>query len=434
MASDLNTFCSKLRQVAVLALLAIGLVSAAASAQPPAPPSAETRVYSLNHLDANAARTQLTAALGDSDRLAQVLADEGANRLIVAAPASMHEVIGPLVAQLDKPAEAANVKESIQLQTLTVDALHERLEKVLGRPLPTQLDTTSEWLGFTVDQQNGNSVILWAQRNTGEVQILGTPDQVRSWRQVLAAVDTPANPTTETQLVVTKKESSAKVRQAVGVLSNQPVAAQTVQNTVEGQPGAAAAQDEEGPPGNLLGPVQIETVEGTDILVLRGNPRDVERVMEVIAEIERMAAVSEPRVDVVPLEYVESEALARLLQQVFDETLSARYGYGRVVIVPLVKPNAVLLVGLPTTVDKATEILKMLDRPGELLTQYEMFRLKHAQADAARDVLVDLFSPTEGEGLPTLGPKALVIADSRTNSLIVRASPRDMAEIRQVGS
>ncbi len=427
------TIRRRLVLVAALVLLAVGLVPLSAGAQAPATSAAETRVYALSHLDANTARTQLMAVLGDSARFTQVLADERANRLIIAAPASVHAVIGPLVAQLDKPAEAAaSVKELVQLRTLTVDALHERLEKVLGRPLPTQRDDTGEWLGFTVFQQNGESVNLWANQRSGEVQILGAPDQVRSWRQVLAAVDTSADATTETRLVVTKQQSSAKVRQAVGVLSNQPVAAQTVQNSVSGQTDVAAAQDDEGPPGNLLGPVQIETVEGTDILVLRGNPRDVQRVMEVIEEIERMAAVSEPRVEVVPLEHVESEALARLLQQVFDETLSARYGYGRVVVVPLVKPNAVLLVGLPTTVEKATEILKLLDEPGKLLTQYELFRLQYAQAAPARDVLVDLFSPPQGEGVPTLGPKALVIADSRTNALIVRASPRDMDEIRKL--
>src|SRR5205807_1803709 len=36
---------------------------------------------------------------------------------------------------------------------------------------------------------------------------------------------------------------------------------------------------------------------------------------------------------------------------------------------------------------------------------------------------------TPGAILPTLEPRALVVADPRTNSLIVSASPRDMAEV-----
>ena len=418
--------------VALFALLGLLFVGRPTAAQPPAPRKLQTRVYSLNHLDASSARTKLTTALGKSARLTEVLIDENTSRLIIGAPPQVHELIGPLLAQLDQPLPVAQQADSpskqvVQLRTLTGEALHDRLQKVLQRVLPAERDTTDEWLGFTVDNQNGNETIVWANIKTGLVQVLGTPDQARSWRRVVEALDTPANAATNTQVVVTKNQSSAKVRQAVGVLTEQATPARTVQNE---NSNAEVAEADPDAGQSLLGQVQIETVEGTDILVLRGDPKDVERVLKVIEEIEHMAATSDPRVEVVPLQHVESEALAALLQQVFDDALSERYGYGRIVVVPLVKPNAVLLVGLRTTVEKAIEILKQLDQPGKLLTQYELFRLKHAQASEARDVLDDLFESDQSEGLPTLGPKALVIADSRTNALIVRASPRDMEEIR----
>jgi len=415
------------------ALMVSLLATTPTAAQSPVLPDSQTRVYNLNHLDATAARAKLTAALGESARSMEVLTDDNANRLIIGAPPQIHTQIAPLLAQIDKVPEAvleasAPSKEVVQLSTMNGEALHSRLQKVLNRNLPAERDTTGEWLGFTVDQHNGSSAILWTNLKTGLVQILGTPEQARSWRQVVEALDTPADAATKAEVVVTKKESSAKVRQAVGALRNQGVSARTVQNQVAG------VETEKADPNSgrsLLGQVQIETVEGTDVLVLRGDPQDVERVLQVIEEIERMAAISEPRVEVVPLQHVESEALSVLLQQVFDDAMS-RYGYGRIVVVPLVKPNAVLLVALPKTVKKAIEILKQLDQPGKLLTQYELFRLKHAQASEARDVLDNLFTGNQGDGPPTLGPKALVIADSRTNALIVRASPRDMEEIRNL--
>ena len=412
--------------------LAVMLAANHAAAQQSVQSDVQTRVYNLTHLDTNTAHAQLTKALGDSARFVQVLADQNTNRLIIGAPPQVHAMIGPLIAQLDKGPQTAPqpdppAKQIVQLRTLTGKALQERLEKVLNRQLPTERDRTGEWLGFTVDEQGGDLVVLWANVRTGLVQVLGTPEQARSWKQVVEVLDTPADAASNTQVVVTKKESSAKVRQAVGVLSNQGAPARTVQNNAAG---TDASEAEAKSSASLLGQVQIETIDGTDILVLRGDPQDVDRVLKVIEEIERIAAISEPRVDVVPLEHVDSEALAALLQQVFDDALTSRYGYGRIVVVPLVKPNAVLLVGSPTTVEKAIEILKQLDQPGKLLTQYELFRLKHAQASDAREVLVDLFTATQTEGLPSLGPKALVIADSRTNALIVRASPRDMEEIR----
>jgi type II secretion system protein D len=184
--------------------------------------------------------------------------------------------------------------------------------------------------------------------------------------------------------------------------------------------------------------VQIEVVEGTDLFVIRGNPRDVARVMEVIREIEEMARVSEPQIVVHMLTNVDSQAMAGLLQQLFAPADEDQYTigsyYGRLLALPLGRPNAVLLVGAPTTVAKAEEILGQLDVPSQTATQFEVFRLKHAQAEAAQTVVEELFTALEDEdGVPpAFGPKALVIAELRTNALVVRASPRDMEEVRQL--
>ena len=71
--------------------------------------------------------------------------------------------------------------------------------------------------------------------------------------------------------------------------------------------------------GELLGPVQIEFVEGLDVIVLRGADRDVERVMKIIEQIEQLSAVTTPTVEIYPLKNVDSEALGCA----DDATLSA---------------------------------------------------------------------------------------------------------------
>ena len=415
--------CAKIGAISSLAIVS----ALPARAQPaPAPPSqTETRVYALSNLDANLARTKLTELLVDSAAQLQVLADQAGNRLIVAAPAALHTRIGAIVSQLDiaQPA-TATAKQILQLQNFTGTTLHRRLEKILGQVLPTDLDPTGHWIGFNVGLEEEESVYLWANRQQGEVHIHGTPQRVASWKRVIEVLDTPAKPGVSTEVVAPRTNSSPKAKHAIGLIAKRQIAATPVQNT---NPDGTVQEGE-----SLLGPVQVETVDGTDILVIRGNPRDVERVLKIIEEIEAISAVSEPRIEVVELQYVESEALATLLKQVFDETLTPRYGYGSLVAVPLVKPNAVLFVGSKTTVDKAIEIQKQLDQPGKNLTQYELFRLRFAKATDAQEVLADLFNTDTEEGTATLGPKALVIADNRTNSLIVRASPRDMGEIQSL--
>src|SRR5262249_25474614 len=146
-----------------------------------------------------------------------------------------------------------------------------------------------------------------------------------------------------------------------------------------------------------------------------GNPRDVEKVMEVIRQIEEMSRVSEPQVVVYPLTNVNSQAMAALLRQLFappaaaDQTgFSLTSYYGRLLSLPLGRPNAVLLVGGPTAVGKATELLKQLDIPGQTTQQFEVFRLKNTRASQAQEIVEKLFTaPQNDQTAPaTFAPKA----------------------------
>ncbi len=107
----------------------------------------------------------------------------------------------------------------------------------------------------------------------------------------------------------------------------------------------------------------------------------------------------------------------------------------------------------------AIELIQRLDQPVVPTSRFEVFPLKHANAAEAK-TLIDGFLgqatgmpqgqtqtqvSTSGAGgttdvstssnigtganIPSLEPRALVVADPRTNSLIVSASPRDIAEI-----
>ena len=186
--------------------------------------------------------------------------------------------------------------------------------------------------------------------------------------------------------------------------------------------------------------MQIEFVEGLDVIVLRGADRDVERVMQIIEQIEELSAVTTPTVEVYPLKNVESRALGALLTRLYSQVLGPRIG--DVSITPLVKPNALLLVGRPENVRMAIELIQRLDQPVAPATRFEVFPLKNASAAEAK-TMIDQFLGQEAEEqqqqgqqqaqqLPSLAPTAMVVADVRTNSLIVSASPRDLTEIAEL--
>jgi type II secretion system protein D len=336
--------------------------------------------------------------------------------------------------QVGRSAPPEIVESRVQLMHLTAASLHDRLEKAFGRKMPLLGGASDGWQRFSIDTGTEAPLLVTAHERTGEVRLLGRADQVGSWRRILAALDRPAQPDGTTRAITTSQAAEAPIRDAVGKLVAGTGAQGAAGAVVPGENLLGTAAQAEAIADSLLGPVQVEFVEGTDILIIRGNPRDVERVEQVIRQIEEMTQTAPPLVRIQPLKYVDSVSMSRMLDQVFSTTTPeslARY-YGVPLVLPLVRPNAVLVIGQAKAVETASQILQKLDVAVDDAAQFEVFPLSKAVAEDAEDVLEDLFIPEDDDDAPIFRPRALIIADSRSNSLIVRAGPRDMAEIRRL--
>ena len=117
--------------------------------------------------------------------------------------------------------------------------------------------------------------------------------------------------------------------------------------------------------------------------------------MEIINQIEQLSAVTVPAIEVYPLKYVDSEALARCLRGFISQVLGPRIG--EVSITPLGKPNALLLVGRAENVRMAIELVQKLDQPVPATTRFEVFPLKNASASEAK-TMIDSFLEREAAG------------------------------------
>lgn len=183
-------------------------------------------------------------------------------------------------------------------------------------------------------------------------------------------------------------------------------------------PGAEAA-------AGLIGPVQIEWLEGLDILIIRGHERDVQRVAELIQQIEQLSAEIVPVIQIHQLRHVNCEPLITVLTQIYQQVYQPRLG--SVLILALVKPNAILVAGRQESVQAVIDLAQQLDRPVRPETQFKVFRLRHAPADQVAQTITDFYEARAG-----LGTQVRVSTDFRSNSLIVEASPRDMAEVSEL--
>jgi type II secretion system protein D len=357
------------------------------------------------------------------------------------------------------------------------------LQQLLGARIRTSTARNGELLMVHLVTVNGLQPVLQIDRAANKITFERTA-QTEAWRQLTHAIDTAkAAAPGELQLVPIRNADPNKVQTAVSLI-------RAAQNTKDGnitaavqagagrrrndwngqmltkvfqqengqplqpnpatappaaaQPGApAAAQpgapvgvgeelgvDDDGT-GGLLGPVQIEFLEGLDIIIIRGRKRDVERVQRIIAEIEERSKETQPIVEVHHLKHIDNEAAVTLVTELYDEILSARQG--QVSIRALVEPNAILLIGRKESVDEVIKLIDKLDQPDT--GDFTIIPLKYISALDAEVTVRGFFVNRPGQDDNPrlgLGTQLKIIADYRTNSLIVQASPRDLGEIRRL--
>ncbi|MEL6109176.1 MAG: secretin N-terminal domain-containing protein, partial [Planctomycetota bacterium] len=119
--------------------------------------------------------------------------------------------------------------------------------------------------------------------------------------------------------------------------------------------------------------------------------------------------------------------------QLYDDILSSRLG--DVSISSLDSPNALLLIGRSEAITSLKELIGKIDLPIESASRLRVFRLQNASAVDAETAIRDFFTDRPGSSddpRPGIGPRVRVLADYRTNSLVVSASPRDMTEVTRL--
>lgn len=197
-----------------------------------------------------------------------------------------------------------------------------------------------------------------------------------------------------------------------------------VAQAVQPIPVVDAQRAEVGPVQQFDG-VEVESLPELDVIILRGPDQDLKQLADIIRQLERISRETQPEVRVVPLQHAQSEALSAIIEEVSPDLVGGRQG--KVSVVPLVKPNSILLIGWGDAVVAVEELISQLDKPVSPESQSGVFHLKHASATQVQQTLQTFFT-----NRPGLGTRVQLAVDQRTNSLIAYAAPRDMQEIAKV--
>ncbi len=172
--------------------------------------------------------------------------------------------------------------------------------------------------------------------------------------------------------------------------------------------------------------VEIETLPDLDAIILRGRNQDIDQLADIIRQLEMLSRQTQPTIEIVSLRHTASAAIAEVIEQTQENLIGTRQG--RAQVIPLGKPNALLLIGWGEAVKALQELAEKLDQPVQPDTQFRVFRLRHATATTLQESLQTFFDNRPAE----LSPTILSTVDQRTNSLVVHAAPRDLEEIARL--
>jgi type II secretion system protein D len=438
----------------LVALLALFTASVGAGAE------SIVKVYSCKPGTARATADGLREQFGVFPGV-RVAADERTAQVIVHAPPEIQASVSRHLAAASTPGPAKpaapeispSASRAVSLTHVTPEQFEASLWGMLGNRLSAVPGQGRQDRRYRLILGSGAFVDMVLQPGARQVIVEGAGPAVESCERLVQVLDNAGDGSGRTARLVSLQTVGAEgvrtaasaVRDATnGRRAGVPMVASLFQ---AGEPAAPAPKPAEaappapkppegatpGPeakpaeklPSGLKNPVQIEMLEGLDVLIIKGSTRDVDQVMQIIQQIEKLSAETKPAIQLVMLKHVDCMALTNLVRSLYDEVFLARQG--NVSITAIVKPNALLVVGRPENVQTVIDLVRRLDQPVSPNTQFEVFQLQHASPVAVQAAIQQFYVDRGG-----LGPIVRSTLDVRTNSVIVQASPRDLQEVAEL--
>lgn len=169
--------------------------------------------------------------------------------------------------------------------------------------------------------------------------------------------------------------------------------------------------------------VQVEMLPEIDAIILRGRDQQLQDLADIIRRLDEASQDAQPLIEVLQLEHTAATPVSTLIAQIQLGLLANRQG--RATVTPLNKPNALLVIGWGEALEVVKELIAKLDVPVQADTQFAIRQLRHARATEVQTQLSSFFQTRGG-----LAPTIQSTVDSRTNAIIIHASPRDLQEIQ----
>ncbi len=201
---------------------------------------------------------------------------------------------------------------------------------------------------------------------------------------------------------------------------------------------------------------------GNNALIIAANDLDFDVLGELIAAVSRPAATEAIVVKVYPLETITAERAVQSVQQLLDPDAGARLSRGRqaqrmrdlavtlmadgqtiegvfdpdrVRVTADGRANSLIVMGPPAAIGFIDQFVELLDqRPANTQATLKLYTLDHARAEELQWTLRSIFQARH-QSMQSAAPGGAAVlqpefaSDDRTNTLLVTASPEQLAEV-----
>lgn len=350
------------------------------------------------------------------------------NTLMVSAPADAMAEIERMVAELDVPAAAERRTDFVKLEFAKAEQVSKALEMFYGR-FAREARTPGARNVTIVPDPASNSLVISADEN-----------EWAGLRSFLAKLDRAEYDTSrQLEVIPLVNADATSVARALNEgfripIENQIRREQARTQRTQRPPGA---RDEEPLPPTLLvdaeGVPFVSAEPQTNSLIVSASRRDLERIRDIIAQLDvaEFARLEAPRV--IPLKAGRPSAVAANIRELYlnqRQGTQARPGGPRsVVIIGDDTSGALIVRADDEQFEQIRTIAATLESQGEAGRALPtVIRLRSVAAGRLRETLVRTFTPVAQQ----MGEPLSIELDRSSNALIVAASPRLLGEIRKV--
>jgi type II secretion system protein D len=184
----------------------------------------------------------------------------------------------------------------------------------------------------------------------------------------------------------------------------------------------------------------------SNALIIASSKEDYLAIEALVSKLEAQPLAPTAEIHIQVLEHNEAGKLGPMLQDLFEQRAQMRLIKGqelqpsdRLTIVTDDATNTMLIASSREVYDEIVQLLAQLDAPLDVSGVVRLFSLQHADATRAAKMIEDLYqkgirrpSGAPGSAIQESQRNVSIVTDSRSNTLIISATPENFAIIERL--